>query len=447
MKKIYLVLTTLLGIHLFLLIHLSFTPWPEMLSYPYLFSHGYTLYKDFIVPYPPFLVLLLSFVYKVFGYKVVVLKTFTWLLILLSDVSVFLTVKKTVDSERWAVIGVLFFVIIQPFLQGNMLWVDTFLVLPVLLGIYFLLKSRLFLCGLFFAMAVFSKQTAVVYLLIAGGFTLYKYKKLEKVWLLFLPSFIFAVLFLLYLLLTKSLTNFFDWNLFFPAAYWSKYPGYVKFTLGNIDRLILAGLLAAAAVAFKRSKLIFWMSLGSLLAVYPRFSYYHLAVGISLFAVCFSILLKHYYKVKPVIFAILVFLFVFFWYRGRSVLAWDWGKQDRFYDIADAQVVEDIDSNFGLNANVYLANIHSGVYVYAQALPPKPWYDNYGWYWEVPGKQKDVIKLWEQNPPEAIYWKDELAGNQYLPGVYRPKEIYSWVNSNYTKEKEVVNGIWRWRKK
>ena len=93
MKKIALLLVVL-AIHLILLTNLRFTPWPEMLSFPYLFNNGFTLYKDFVIAYPPFLVVLLSLVYKIFGYKVLVLKVFTWLLIILSDLIIYKIVNK-----------------------------------------------------------------------------------------------------------------------------------------------------------------------------------------------------------------------------------------------------------------------------------------------------------------------------------------------------------------
>jgi len=36
----------MLFIHLFFLINLKFTAWPEMTSYAYLYNNGFTLYKE-----------------------------------------------------------------------------------------------------------------------------------------------------------------------------------------------------------------------------------------------------------------------------------------------------------------------------------------------------------------------------------------------------------------
>ncbi|MFC1625522.1 hypothetical protein ACFL1Q_00570 [Patescibacteria group bacterium] len=451
MKKTYLFLAILIGAHLFLLLNLRFTPWPEMLSYPYLFSKGYVLYKDFVVPYPPFLVLLLSCVYKLFGYQIIVLKVFTWILILLSDIIIYKITKIITKKDLFSLLAVSFFVLTQPFLEGNMLWFDTFLVLPVLLGVYFLLKKgfviNLFLAGIFLTISLFSKQTAIFYVLIASILVFLRNKKLKEVIILLTPSIIFGLLLLGYLLQTGSVDVFINWNLIYPFTYWGKYPSYLQLQLGRVDWLILAGLAAPAIVMFRKYKLVFWIFLGSLLAVYPRFSYYHLAVGIALWSICVGVLLNNYSKKRLIMMAVLIFLLFFYWFRVRTILDWDWRVDDRFYDPSDIQIAKDINSSKEQKGSIYLANIHSGVYAYAQVLPPKPWYDNYGWYLEIPGQQEKVTKSWEGNPPEEIYWKDELKGEWYLPGVYRPKDIYYWVRENYTKEKEVTNGVWLWKKK
>jgi hypothetical protein len=441
MKKV--VFISLLLIHLFLLFNLKFTPWPEMFSFPYLFSNGFLMYKDFVIPYPPFLVILLSTIYKIFGYKVLVLKIFTWILILLTDLFIYKIVDFVTKKKFFAPISVAVFVFIQPFLDGNMLWFDTFLVLPVLVSVFFLLREKninknILLSGIFLAISVFSKQTALIYLLVATIFVFYKYRKFSKLLLLIIPTFVFGIVFLTYLITTNSLIDFFNWNLIYPIKYWGDYPSYLLLSIKKIDYLILLGLLIPTIVALKNKvKLIPIMFIASLLAVYPRFSYYHLSVGIALSAICFGISLGYLkssliYKIFLVFFVIL-----FFNYQQRIVFAWDWRKDDRF------GLIDSIESN----QIVYLINIHSANYVFKNTLPPKPWYDNYGWYLEIPGQQEKIIKSWIENPPTVIYWKKEDVGNWYALGVYKPKLISKWIEDNYFKEIEVSKDIWLWRKK
>ena len=163
MKK-YLILFILIFIHLFLLANLQFTAWPEMVSYPYLLNNGFTLYKDFIHPYPPLLSLILAFIFKLFGYKLLVLKLFTWFLIVINDVLIFSIVKKLTRNSLASVISLTSYILIQPFLEGNMLWFDTAIVTPILAGFYFFLNNKYFWSSLFIGMAAMIKQTVGLFL-------------------------------------------------------------------------------------------------------------------------------------------------------------------------------------------------------------------------------------------------------------------------------------------
>ena len=156
--------------HLWILSKFTFTAWPEMLSYPYLFSKGFVLYKDFILPYPPGLILILSSFFKLFGFSPMALKIFTWIYILIIDLLIFLVLKKITHSLKLALIFLLIFVFLQSSLDGNMLWFDIATVIPLLLAFLFTLiwiekklPSYLFLVGVFLSMAVLIKQIDIIY--------------------------------------------------------------------------------------------------------------------------------------------------------------------------------------------------------------------------------------------------------------------------------------------
>src|SRR6266478_1841842 len=127
-KRLYLILFILLGLHILILSRLQFTAWPEMVSFPYLINHGFVTYKDMVHAYPPLLVNILAILYKIFGYKLVVLKIFGWLSILISDLLIFKIITKIVKKRNSALFGVLIYVILQPILEGNMVWPDLFIV-------------------------------------------------------------------------------------------------------------------------------------------------------------------------------------------------------------------------------------------------------------------------------------------------------------------------------
>src|SRR5688572_5442975 len=235
LPKIYLILFGLLGTHLFLLLNLQFTAWPEMSSFPYLFSKGFTIYKDYVHPYPPLLTLILAGVYKIFGYKLLVLKIFTWIMILSNDILIFLITKEISKSEKFAILSLFFYVLTQPFLDGNMLWFDPALTTPILLSTFFGLrffenKSKgninLLLTGTFLATAILIKQTAAIFIL---GFVFLNFifrNSIKNLFVFLTPLIALIGVFFIWLTKTKSLTDFINWNFIYPATYWTKYPTY-----------------------------------------------------------------------------------------------------------------------------------------------------------------------------------------------------------------------------
>src|SRR3989344_5738130 len=156
------ILGLLILLHLFLLSHLRFTLWPEILSYPYFSNHGFFLYRDFIYPYPPLLTLILSQIYATFGYSLEVVKIFTWSLLVINDILIFLITKKITQKVFLSLSAVGLYVFLQPFLEGNMLWFDGAMVTPLLAAFLFTLYSSstgFIFAGIFFMIAIFIKQT------------------------------------------------------------------------------------------------------------------------------------------------------------------------------------------------------------------------------------------------------------------------------------------------
>ncbi|KKS65383.1 MAG: hypothetical protein UV33_C0004G0011 [Candidatus Daviesbacteria bacterium GW2011_GWA1_42_6] len=138
MVKIF--LPVLLLVHLVILSRLTFTAWPEMLFYPYLFLNGFSFYKDFIMPYPPALPLFLSGIYSLFGVTPEVLKITAWILILSTDILLFLILTKVLKSGFLALPFLAIYILLQSFFDGNMLWFDFATTAPLLAALFFILK-------------------------------------------------------------------------------------------------------------------------------------------------------------------------------------------------------------------------------------------------------------------------------------------------------------------
>ncbi len=453
MKKSYFVLSSLITLHLFFLFHLRFTAWPEMLSYPYLNNHGFTLYRDMVHPYPPVLTLTLAYLYSMFGYKLAVLEWFAWLIILSSTVCVYLLARQLGKSEKSALISATLYVFLQPFLEGSMLWFDIAIVPPVLLGLLFILKNNIFASGLFFAFAAVTKQTAGLFYIATFFWLLFVLRgPLVK---FLLGPLIFGVPLLFRLWQEGALIGFWEWVVLYPATLWSKFPGYVQMSLSRHQVVVLAILsLSLIIMAVRNWKILkhpnfFLLSLLSfvgILAVYPRFSFFHFQIVLAFWAVFMGVLLARIKLTQ--ISAGLAALFIVVSLRVIifPVLRTDWGRQARFYGHDDKKLAAQIQEIGNGGTTIFLQGLSSQYYVLSNTLPPKPWADNFSWYLEIPGVQEEILSRWSSTYPLVVVWRIPKESESLL-GRYQPEKIVNFISQNYTREGELQDGVWVWRKK
>ena len=215
MRKIFFVLLALLFVHLLLVINLQFTAWPEIFSFPYLVNKGFLIYKDFHHAYQPLLTLVLSVVYRLFGYELLTLKIFTWVLILISDMLILAISVKLLGKRLVAAIPLLIFVLLGPLFEGNMLWFDLATMPLLLSSIYFLFswldskrKRHLFWSGIFLGLSLLTKQQSILFLSgYAALFWLKKAKLRDVVYFGLGGGLPIALTFLSFLSLASSLAS------------------------------------------------------------------------------------------------------------------------------------------------------------------------------------------------------------------------------------------------
>lgn len=449
MLKKYFPLFLLLTFHLFLLIHLKFTAWPEMFSYPYLKNHHFLLYKDMVHPYPPLLTLTLAYIFRFLGYRLEVLQSLAWIIILFSSTLVYLTSLEITKNKKASVLASLFYVVFQPFLDGNMLWFDIAAMPLLLLGAVYLVEENLFLSGLFFSAAGFVKQTGGLFYVSFLVYLLIVKTPLKKLKNFLIGPFIFAVPLAIRLWQEGAVIGFWKWVIYYPTFFWSKYPGYVQMSLSKAEWLIvvltalLPLLFACQKLSIKKDKNFQIITLAlilSLAAVYPRFSYFHFQPAFAFSAILLGLLISKDKRFASfLVFSALVLSFLII----RPTLLRDWNKEPRFLGEGEFSLAKDI-GMVGKDP-VFLQGLPSQLYVLSGTLPPKPWLDNFGWYWEVPGIQEQVLASWKVNPPQVVIWRNPQSGESAL-GHYAPKEIVNYLSQNYTKEQELEPGIWVWRK-
>jgi hypothetical protein len=457
MKKQIIIIFLLLFIQLFFLSNLQFTLWPEMTSYAFFKNNGFTLYEDFIFPYPPLLIFILSAIYKAFGYKLLAVKLLSWSLSLVNSILIYLITKNLLKGKGIKSVSVVplfalaFYIFLQPFLEGNMLWFDNVLVTPLLAAFYFFVSSNLALAGLFLALCALTKQTAGIFILSTFLLLLLSKRKTKEIVKFSLPSFFLGAALLLWALSLNMLSDFLNWTIIYPLTKWSSFPGYVQMALSKREALILLSLFIFPAFLLKINKkstpLILFFTL-SLLAVYPRFSFFHFQPALAFLAIAYGLSFDYFQKIQnsktklllPPLSAIIFILTIY------PVAKTSWHKEARFFGSQDIALARKISSELAPQETIFLLGPHSGLYALSNRLPPKPWTDNFGWYLEISGVQEEIISRWEVSPPDYILWTQPKEGNWFDLATYQPQEIVNWINSNYTKGEKLKENTYLWKK-
>lgn len=430
MKKIYLLLFGLIGIHIFILSKLQFTVWPEMFSFPYMIDNGFVIYKDFHHVYQPLLTYILLGVYKIFGFKLLILKVFTYILIAATDFMIFLNIKKITNKNILSISALILFILLQPIFDGNMIWFDIAVTLPILISLYFV-NSNLFLSGFFIAISFLIKQQSVLLALPIFIYLLANKTNIKDIF-----KFIFGcltpIIILLFILLKyKLISDYFFWTFEFPLLNLPKIHGYaINPSLRELKILgiIVITLFTGIIINFKKINSTFYLLISIvfflILSAFPRFSLFHLQPALAVFVILIGYLLSLNKK-----YFIILIIPVFILWKNVLINA---NREDRFFGADEKQLAIEIKERLK-DQKVYLLGPSSIEYVLSGTLPPKPWIENYVWHFEIPELQQKMIDGWKINPPEYVYLSIPQNGNWYDLDTYQPKEVVKYIRENYKK--------------
>ncbi len=337
-----------------------------------------------------------------------------------------------------------------------MFWFDLAIVPPILLATFFAFHRKIFFAGLLLGVAVLIKQTVIIFLFLFFVFLLLRRTKFKDLVYIFFGPLILGVPLLFRLIQEGALSDFFHWTILYPLTEWGRYPGYVQMSITTREALILfllfLPLLGSLVINIVRRKLLldnhlsllFLFLIGSLIAVYPRFSFFHFQTALAFLIITIMYVLGEW-KLKKLLVGFVLFFGVLFPIIHQPVISRDWQKEARFYGKDDIKLAQAIKEFVPDNKSVFLLGPQSGLYVLSNRLPPKRWTDNFGWYLEITGVQEEIISQWEENPPDVVVWRTPQLDNPYDLGTYQPKKIARWIEANYTKEREIASGIWLWK--
>ena len=269
-NKYYLVgIFALVVTHLVLISRLTFLPYPELFVYPYLTNIGLVPYAQIFDQHFPGLMFFpvnLGTLGIVQPQSALVLHMG---IIAFTHILLFYITYKLFKSFKAAFLVSFMFLLWQPFLEGNMLWIDSFLPLLLLPSYYFLAKPKsdyksILLTGFFLGMALVLKQ--VILPLIVINFLLFVIKREFKNSLVFIfGAAILPFSMLIYVLSKGVFDDFFYWTITFNLTTFAK-MGRKYATLGQLVKIAILYLPAFIILSYyllKKSRtqillLLYW---------------------------------------------------------------------------------------------------------------------------------------------------------------------------------------------
>lgn len=443
--KIKTIILSILVVHLLFLIGLKFTAWPEMLLWPYLMSHGWLPYTNIAIAHTPLLLVFLSVFFKVFGAGILQLKIFTWILILLLDLLVYFAAKR-LWNQKVGILAVTFFAVFITLFDGNGLWFDLFMGAFALLAFYFSNRKRWVWTGVFFALALLSKQTAIYFLIPIGLQVLFGTKdKFQSLVKTICGILIVGFIFTFSLFIFGLLPDFYNWAISFGIFILPRSQGQIM--LPGIKSLLVAlfpflSFLFLYAVDKKfvlRDKLLLlcWAGAG-ILGAYPRFEYFHFQPAIPFLAFCVGLIIADAKNIKGVYKAFLILFFLGTLYLAGQYFIRNWREGTRFFETDVSDVANFVKSNTSPGDRIFVMNWWDNIYALTDTTPAtNPWVPQLFWYQELNGiQEKEVENLRSENPKMIIlnpYTESGLSS-------YKPQKLYDFVSENYKLYRK-IDGI------
>lgn len=430
------------ALHVFVLLKSTFFPYPELFIYPYLTNIGLTPYAQILDQhFPGFMFFPLNIASigfnTPFGFRILQIGV-----IIGVQTLIFESAKKTFKSTKTAFLTSLLFLIVHPFFEGNVLWIDSFMPF-VLLPSFYLLSQKLdnrrsFLVGMFMGLAVLLKQVAVP-LAVLVAIYMFLYRKKQKT---FSAFFLGATLPALALLLFVIKNNIFEDFLFWAGTFNLTTYAEMGRKYATFRQLLAAGVVYMPAILISlqglRSKkrhlpLLSIFFLTSLLYAYARFDYVHLQpslpFAILLLASFWSTLPK---KIASILF--IIYLIPVIWVSSKYYIN-NIGDGVRFFGDTEYKVAEKILTYSEKGDSIFMFGTLPHMYQMTSTRPPNDIFV-FQFPWFMVEAEERVLFGIKSDPPKVVVQErtSSIDGESLYSYM---KNIDEYISQNYEKIDQV----------
>ena len=439
--KIFWAGLALIFVHILILVNLSFTAWPEMLAWPYFILKGWLPYRDFAMVHTPLLVLDLALFSKIFGIGAMQLKIYAWALIVLTDLTLFYVTRRLWNAKT-AFLSLLFFIPLQILYDGNGIWFDYALSIWGLAALYLLLGKRYLAAGVIWALAFFTKQTAV-WFLFPIAFVMFGEGFGARAKKFIIGSFLTLFIGVLVLFIFGILPEFSFWAIKFGIGILPRAMGQVNPpALVEALRAFLpfSILLFALFIDWKKYlPFAMWAGFG-ILGAMPRWELFHFQPGLPFLAIATAIFFLHSGNIRKITGIALVIYFAGVLVMTGRLIGRTWGRPDRFLEPSVIKTADYIKEHTLEGDRLFVLNSWDNLYALSDRLPAtRPWFPQLSWYYAIPGVEEEVTNDLMAEPPSLVVMQP------YTPSglsSFKPAKVTDFIFKYYQPSQTIDNSFY-----
>lgn len=427
----YFPLALILILHTFLLTKLMFFPYPELFIYPYLINHGLKPYSQILDQhFPGFMFLPINFDNLGVNDEYVAR---IWLIgvVIITHLLLFVISKEIFKSNKKALVVNLIYLIWQPFFEGWVLWLDTFLPLFLLPAFFFTVKNKLFLTGLFLGIGIVFKQVALPLAGLVFIYILWEKRKIQPLVNYSLGISIPLISMLIYLFGLGVLKDFIYWTIIFNLTVFAQYGTSTPSSMGFMTRIAFVYLISLTAFLHKERRLIlilFIFLTGSAVAIFDRANFVHLQPSLPFAAIATALGLFSIKNKKVILIIIFIYSFVAIWwlnifYRGHI------SKKVFFFDEETKRIASKIEEYTDPNDKIFIFGAVPHLYQMSETLPAGDVFVfQFPWFLKV-AEDSILEGIVRDNPEIVVSDRTVVIEDQQITEF--AKEIDQYIQKNY----------------
>ncbi len=423
---IYLILGIILLVHSLILTKLIFFPYPELFINPYLTNQGLKPYAQILDQDFPGLMFLPVNLDNLGMTTVEVARLWSISTVILVQIMLFFVSSKILKSKTKALLVNILYLIWQPFFEGWVLWIDSFLPLFLLPAFYFLYKNKFFATGIFLGLAIVFKQTIIPLSFFVLIYIFWKTHSFKKSFRFLGGLLIPVVLMITYLIGIGVFLDFWYWTVTFNLTTFAKSGRGIVPTGAHLLRVLFVfGLPFIIIRKFRLTEvqILLIFLVGTLIGLTSRFDFVHFQPALP-FAVLATV-----YGLRGLGFKIGYLLIAGWWliafYKGHlgdRVIAFDSGTINLAVKIKDYTNPGDKIFVFGLAPQLYqMSETLPAGNIFVLQFP---------WFMQVTENRilEGIIK---DKPRIIVSDRASLVENREI--IDFAKDIDQYIQSNYQK--------------